>query len=391
MGTNTNIGQSQAVTVFGNSESSRKLIRNHGQLAKIKQGLICPCAADNSGSPSYHCELCSGDGYIYTYQKRFFISDENSRSCKNEIYPYWQPIVGVKKIETVTSCVQGGITKQDVIDFNDTTIFIENEIESYLQKRVSYYYDGWTLVEGDLLEVDSNNGLMYAPGTLFNAEYQSSNPLNAYADIAEIKRVYNFATDIDIQEYKFNGNMIQTDETIIAGEMKADYYYSDLTFVITGDIKTKDNLEKWTNELFSGECRMAFLPEWELSKGDMIVLPACVLYKTETLTHIGEIDRLWEIEIFDLNNIIIDSDGNKYFINDDYILQGRFIKWVGNEPEKNKTISVRYGYKPSYIIFEDNPEPNNLENKQYPKMIFAKAWSKVSKDDITKLIDGNIV
>lgn len=390
MGTNTNIGQQQSVTVFGNPESFNKLIKNHGQLSKVKQGLVCPCAADNHGSQSYHCDICSGKGYIYTYQQRFLITDENSRSCKKEVFPYWQPIVGVEKVETVTSPVQCGITEQTVVSFDDTKIILENEILPYIQKRVSYYFDGRTLIEGDILEVDANNSVMYAPGTVFDTGYQSSNPLNAYADIAEIVRLYNFVTNEDITEFTFNGNMIETDETIVAGQMKADYYYSDLTQIITGDIKRKDNLETWTNELASGDCRMAIYPFWEIAKGDIIVLASTVLYKQETLTHISELDELWEIEVFDLNNVIIDGAGNKYFINQDYILQGSNIKWIENEPEKNSTISVRYGYKPAYIIFEDNPEPNNLENKQYPKIVFAKSWSKMKKDDVTKLISGNI-
>jgi hypothetical protein len=214
--------------------------------------------------------------------------------------------------------------------------------------------------------------------------------LDAYADIAEVKRVYNFVTGTDINEYKFNGNMITTQSPIVKNQMKADYYYSDLTRVLTDDIKNKNDLETWTNELSSGECRMTFYPFWDISKGDMIVLSAAVLYKSEALTHNSELDKLWEIEIFDLNNIIIDGDSNIFYLNEDYVLQGRYIKWIGNTPEKGKTISVRYGYKPAYIIFEDNPEPNNLENKQYPKTVYAKLWSKVSKDDITKLIDGGL-
>ena len=389
MAVNTNTGQDQAVTVFGNPESFKRLIKNHGQLGKVKQALPCPCNAGNSGTPDMYCDLCNGDGYIFRYQKRFLVSDENSKSCGSDIYPYMQPVITVKKVETVTADFECGIVEHEVRSFNSTTITLKEEISPHVKKRVSYYFDGRTLVEKDLLDVDVANGIMYAPGAVFDAGYQSSNPLNAYADITEIVRLYNFVTETDIIDYTFDGNVIKTTEPIVAGEMKADYYYSDLTYIITNDIKNKDNLESWTNDISSGECRMAFLPWWDLAKGDIIVLSACVLYTRETLTHNEELDRLFEIEIFDLNDVILDSAGNVYDIDTDYILQGRFIKWIGNSPEIGSVISIRYGYKPSYVIFEDNPEPNNLENKQYPKIIYAKSYSKIGKDELTKLVSGS--
>ena len=106
------------------------------------------------------------------------------------------------------------------------------------------------------------------------------------------------------------------------------------------------------------------------------------------MQHRKDLDRLFEIEVFSLNNKIFDADGNIYLIDTDYILQGRNIKWIGNKPALGKVISVRYGYKPSYIIFEDNPIPNNLENKQYPVIVLGKSWSKIDKDGVAKLRNG---
>jgi hypothetical protein len=179
MGTNTNIGQQQSVTVFGNPESFKKIIRNHGQLCKIRQAIVCPCVGNNHGSADYNCTVCNGDGFIYTYQRRFLVSDEISRSCKKEIYPFWNPIIAVEKVQNVTSEVQGGITELEVESFNDTTIFLKEESVKYEKKRVTYFFDGWSYVASDKLTVDAENGIMYTTQTAFDAGYQSSNPLNA--------------------------------------------------------------------------------------------------------------------------------------------------------------------------------------------------------------------
>jgi predicted heme/steroid binding protein len=386
MGQNTNIGQQTALTVFGNPESSFKLIKNHGQLCKVKQALVCPCVAINRGSPDFNCEQCNGDGYIYTYQRRFLVVDENSRTCQNKLYPFWNPILAVKKVQNVSSAVQCGIRDIDVVSFSDTEIVLSQALLEYEKKRVTYIFDGWTYVAEEKLVCDVANKLMYADGTLFDAGYQSSNPLNAFSDIAKIVRIWNKDTGVELTDWKVEGRTISTSQTIEDGKMYAEYYYSDLTQVINTDLVTRNQNESWTHELTSGETKLAFFPFWDISRGDIIVIAATVVYKQEVFIHLRNIDKLHEIEIFELNDIIIDEEGNTYYLDTDYILQGRHVKWIGTEPKKNAVCSVRYGYKPAFIVFEDNPQPNNLENKIYPKMVLVKSWSKVGKDDIAKLL-----
>ena len=387
MGENRNIGQQQAVSVFGNPESSIKLIRNHGQLCKVKQALLCPCAAKNFGSPSIHCTVCNGDGYIYTYQRRFKVIDEDSQLCENVISPYYIPILDVSKVQNVTSEVQGGIRDIDVVSFDDNTITLAESLLQFEKRRVTYTFDGWTYVEEEELDVDAVNGIMYVNDVVFDAGYQSSNPLNAYADIAQIVKIWNSDTMAEIETYTFSGRAIFTDETIVAGKMKIEYYYADLTQVINTDLITRNENTDWTRELTSGETRLAFYPFMDIARGDIVVIAATVLYKNEAFTHLKDIDKLWEMEILELNNVIIDESGNKYFLNTDYILQGRHVKWISsNKPAVNAVCTVRYGYKPAFIVFEDNPQPNTLENKNYPKICLVKSWSKISKDDIAKLV-----
>jgi len=388
MGNNTNIGQQTAITVFGNPESFKKLIDNHGQLCKIKQALICPCVATNHGSKDYNCNFCGGDGYLYTAQRKFLVVDENSRTCEKEVTPFWNPILSVEKVQNVTSSVQGGITTYTVDSFTDTTITLIEDICKYGKKRVTYSFDGWTYVESEKLRIDTVNGLMYADGTIFDAQYQSSNPLNASADIAQVIRIWNIDTDQEITDYKVERNVISTSQEIVDDEMYIEYYYADLSQVIPTDLNNKDNNEVYTHELKSGECKMAFYPWWELAKGDLIIIASSILYKNELIKHRKDLDKLWEVEAFDVNDVIIDGSGNKYFLGTDYILYGRFVKWIGNKPNIGDTFSVRYGYKPAYIVFDDNPQPNNLENKQYPVTISAKSWSKTNKEEIIELINS---
>ena len=105
MGKSRNVGQDNSLVVFGNPESFKKLIKNHGQLAKVKQALPCPCAADNGGSPNFLCPICRGNGFVYSYQRRFFVADEQTQSnkCVTELYPYYVPVIEVVKAERIVS------------------------------------------------------------------------------------------------------------------------------------------------------------------------------------------------------------------------------------------------------------------------------------------------
>ena len=117
MGKNTNTGADASLTVYGNPESFRRVIKNHGQIAKIKQVLVCPCVSGNSGSADYLCELCNGKGFIYTYQRRFLVADEVVRSCGKSIFPFWNPVIDVVGVQNLVSDVQGGITNLTIESF----------------------------------------------------------------------------------------------------------------------------------------------------------------------------------------------------------------------------------------------------------------------------------
>jgi len=386
VGTNTNTGQETSITVYGNPESFKKLITSHGQRCKIKQAIVCPCVAANHGSADYNCEICGGDGYIYTYQRRFLVTDEDSRSAGKIIYPYWLPLLSVVKVENLTSEAQGGIVELGVASFTDSEITLTQPVITYEKKRVTYYFDGWTHIAKEKLRVDLPNKIMYADGTIAAANYPSGNPLRSYADIAQVVRIWNDVTEKEITDYKVTGNEITTTQPIDADNMYIEYYYSDLTQVILTDIANKQLNEVFVHDIESGECKMAFYPFWELSKGDLIVLTAMTLQRNETLPHQKDMDKLHEIEIFSLNDKILDQDGNIYSLDTDYILQGRCVKWIGNKPAVGKIFSVRYGYKPSYIVFEDNPQGNSAENKMYPIIVLARSWSKTNAKDVAKLL-----
>ena len=393
MGTNRNIGAQEALQVKGNPESFRKLIQNHGQMCKVKQAIACPkCLGANHGAADFNCTICRGQGYIYTYQRRFMVSDELSPCNRSatEFYPYYYPILEVTGIQRMSDERQGGISEIEIDHFDESTIYVKpGQIRNFEANRTTYFFDGWTRVIGDVLKVNAAHGLMWPTQTIYDAKYQSSNPLRAEADIAQVDRIYNSVTGESITDYILVGNTIQTKQPIVDGQMKADYYYADLTTIITADLITKEENEQFTHSLVSGDIRMAIFPWLNLARGDIVVIAADAQYYTEMLVHQSDMDVLFQLECFEINDLILDEDGNKYYRDIDYILDGlHFIRWLtDNQPKKGKIISTRVGYKPAFIVFDDAPERNNLENKKYATIVHAKAWTKTNKNDIQKIMN----
>lgn len=173
------------------------------------------------------------------------------------------------------------------------------------------------------------------------------------------------------------------------------YEYCPPTKVLVADIEQRnDKTEKWSEGMYEGDCKMSLEPWYQISEGDIITLLSVILYKNELITHTETSagDSLFEFDISSLHTEIIDEDGNKYELYNDYVLSDRKILWTetGSKPAAGKKYSVRYGYHPTYVVFKDNAQPNALENKMYPVTVLMKPWSKIKKEAPRRTSDSNL-
>lgn len=378
-------------------DTFERLIGNHGILSRILQARKCPCAGKTGGYPSMFCNLCKGDGFIYTFQRRMLQTDENSPvlSDGRVVHPYRIPLLEPLKVERVLSPDQGGIIEIPIAGFDDRQIYLDDSNKAilplhYEKRRVSYYFDRFNKVEADPVKVSSvDSNLLYVTKTIFDDQYKTGNPMRASGDIAIVVKVY------DKSGYTWTVKSFQKQEielepgqkVPVQGRVFADYYFAPAEKVLATDMDSQDDQEKWTTNITSGQTRIALQSRWEVGQGDLITFLVPEIMKDEVLGHSGAaFDQLVEFDISRVVGDILSASGQTYVQGEDFILRPYHrIQWIGSrQPAQGETISVRYAYRPTYVIFMDNPVPNTLDNKQFPKVFMAKWYTKLLQKDLEK-------
>lgn len=396
--------QSPAFNILSSPEKYIRLINQHGTLTRIMQARVCPCVETN-GSPSMYCKMCNGDGHIYSFQRKLLIEDEDSEREFNRnqmlkkdtfsVFPFRVPVLEPLKVERLLPPEQGGIVEYNIDSFTGETISISRKNETdpyplhYEPMRVSYYSDRYVLIENEYPEVDSVNSILTLQGTKFSGEWSSGNVKNVHGDVAIVTSIYSVKNRWEYKNFTFRKNKIYvntTDEPELSrGDIRVSYYFCPPAKTLPADPSLNiGKSEKWVADMASGSVRVAFEPWFEVGQGDIITFLTTIYYKNEVLIHNTGLDKLREFDIDTVQDDIIDETGKIYrkginFINTNF----RDIKWIGEEPAQGARISIRYGHYPTFIIFEDEPVPNSLENKQYPRILTAKNWSKTMSKDLS--------
>jgi hypothetical protein len=395
MAENRHVGKgSPTFRVEGNPDTFINLVANHGVVSRVMRARKCPC--ETNGSPDMYCTLCRGDGSVYDFQRKLLQTDEDSdvKGDRSFVHPFRVPIMEPVKVERMLAPEQGGIKKYNIVSYDAYSIKISgNPLPYHWNKmRVSYYFDRFNAVVGDRVNVDPNTRMLTTTKTLFDGQYQFGNALAAHGDITIVTKVYSESTGYEytnIDNFRKNQIILAASEPEpVVDDILVDYYYASLVPVLPAPLITQETKsEKWESLMSSGQVQIGLDPFYELSQGDIITLMAVELFREETITHSSSsIDKLMEFDISRVDDDILDQDGKKYRRGTDFVLQGfRDIVWIGNQPEAGKNLSVRYSYRPTFIVFESNPEVNFLENKRYPTVVNTRLWGKTLQKDIERI------
>lgn len=393
MATDLHVGRgSPTFAIKGNPDTFIGLIQRHGILARVMRARKCPCVTE-SGSPDMFCTLCRGDGFIYDFQRKLLQTDEDSdvKGDRSIVYPFRVPLLDPIKVERLLPPEQGGIKKYTIDSSDALTIKISGTPLPYHwnKMRVSYYFDRYIYIEGDRVTVNPNTKKLRTTGTLFDGEHNFGNALDIHGDITQIEKIYSESTGyeyIDKSNFRKNQITLAANEPVpVVDDILVDYFYAPPIPVLPANLATKEEKqEKWTSFLSAGDLQIGLEPFYELSQGDLITLLPAEYFREEIIKHsTASIDKLTEFDISRVEDDILDETGVKYRQDVDFVLQGfRDIVWVGNQPASGKKISVRYSYHPTYVVFQENPEPNRLENQFYPTVVNVHLYGKTMEKDL---------
>lgn len=392
MAIDRHVGRDRATfSVEGNPDKYIGLIARHGTLCRVMCSRKCPCATI-TGSPNMYCNLCFGDGFVYNFQRKFLNVDEDCDAGmldRSLVEPFRIPLLEPVKVERMLPPEQGGIKQYEITDFNTGEIFIKGDpLPNHWEKmRVTYFFDRFTFVRNEIPNVNTNTKTLTTVGTFFDDENKTSNFANVHGDITKVLSIKRISDGFKFNNFQFRKNQIMLNNSEPAPQQNdiiIDYFYVEPTRVLPANLESSEEKEKWMMNLSSATLRMGLEPWYELAAGDLITIMVSQFWRDEVIKH-GDtgVDKLTEFDIGQIDDEILDEKGNKYFVNDDFILRPfRDLVWVGNQPDVGKRISVRYGYHPTYKIFRGNPEPNSLENKRYPIIVMTRLWNQTMQRDI---------
>jgi hypothetical protein len=393
--------ENQAFKPLSNPEKFINIIKNQGILARVMQARICPCVRPN-GSANVYCKLCGGDGAVFGFQRRLIAVDEDSLVDWELpiVYPFRVPIIDVLKVQKVREPECGGIVEYNVDSFSHTQINIseKNPIPGqsnlplhYELMRVTYWFDRFTYLD-EVVAVDGVLNILTCSGPVYDDAYKTSNYRGVTGDIAVVDRVHSIANNHDYTHFTFRKNQIYVsiqvgEPPLMPGDIRVSYYYCPATTVLPGDVMTQTMKSlNWSADLVSGTSKVSLEPWYEIAQGDIITFLTPTLYQTEVIVHNTGLDRLREFDISDVSDDIIDEDGVIYHRKSDFVLKNfRDLAWIGTQPAQGKKFSCRYGYHPTFIVYEDNAQSNVLENKLFPSTVSVRAWAKTLNRDLSQM------
>jgi hypothetical protein len=379
-------------------EELYRFIDTHGLYARILQARRCPCAGKN-GSPDMHCSLCQGDGFFTVYQKRLLQLDEDitgqgDATDPSIVYPFFQPIAKPVRVERVLSPEQGGTISYKIQNWTTTSIKISGNAQdgsdlprAFDRIRVSYYLDRLQSVTGDLLTVSGS--ILTAPGCVVGSNVYEATSADIAGDIAELTDLYYVDSSgaghtLTAQSISGNRIYLQSPYPDLTGALcYASYLFAQPEKVIVGELSIREEKEKQWTTIPQGTVKLGLMPWWDLAQGDLVTLLGPEYVRDEVLTKSREsYDRLHEFDVTRVESDIVSENGDEYKLDVDFtVMPRRILKWIGRQPAPGSLFTVRYLYRPTYAIFNDNPIPAYMQNKRFPKTVTAALYSMLSQNE----------
>lgn len=377
--------------IEGDPTNSIGNINRHGQYARILSSRKCPCNED--GYPKMGCSICNGLGWIYFFQRKYrILEEEHPYHLSNRLELNYYPILEVEKISRYLADFQGGNIAYSIDSIQNQYVKFsgDNLPNKYEKLKVTYSYDRWTPVYNENSTKISGLQLYVTNAEIDTTKTQ--NPNEIFGDIAEVIRVRNKTKnnyEYEVDKYfkqtiliKQKVNMPAIDETDI---LEVDYYYCPPELIIAETLRANDPKLKW-GEVEVGDVE-AVMPYYvNIKAGDVVTFLFAEMVGEYLVCHgTTDIDLMPVFDICRIDENIIDENGDIYKPEIDFIVYDyNKIKWISeNKPAENVQYNIQLTYHPSYIVHMQKADLKTSENKQFPKFVHLKKYDRLNKKDLS--------
>jgi hypothetical protein len=390
MGTNRSAGQTTfKIQAFPNNFEGA--VERQGQLVKLLNSKVCPCV--KNGKAPFDCDICSGKGYILSFQKEYEIIDENSPhnicGLEDEIYPHWIPIKKVVSVERILHSIQGGNTKYTISSFTDEKIVLatgQDFPKRYETLRVNYSYELQNTV---VAEASLADGTYVVKTTGTEVEIDgASNRYEVHGDIYSISRVYNVTQDITYTVSKFGKRFIFLDSEggakpapLSTDILEVDYKWTPPFQAYCNWVDPKNSLQVWGPDVQTGDIECTPPGGFNIKKGSIFVLYTSLVDKSSAMKRGVDDHEVFPVfHVLDVTENILDEDGAEYVSGTDFEVQEyNHLAWLsgGSSPAVGKKYTVCYRYHPAYRVYKGETERLAAENKRFPQKVLLRKFDKL--------------
>lgn len=385
--------------ITGRPDEQEAVIRRQGQTCRILQATLCPCNA--GGKPDLYCTLCHGKGFQYRFQAEMTVLEENSEHGGingrpiDRVYPWWEPIVAVDRVQFFITEVQGGSFDYNVVSFDDTSILISPPAGRKLPLRheplkVSYRYRMADRIAGENSRHDGSWTVW--PNALEINTQRTSNPFQIFGDISAVTKVKNLTQGITYSVGGFNKQSIYLTPRANPAEapqptdvLEVDYERVMPSAVAIMQIETRRAMERWGPDFKVGDVEGVFAGGWRVSKGDVVtILGSSVRYDAVIKRGDGAYDELPAFDVREVVGDITDVDGNRYVNGTHFAVRDyNNLTWLGStKPALGKNYAVQFLYRMTFRVWNTDSRVNYSENKRFPQRVQMREFSKLDHRDI---------
>jgi len=383
--------------IEGRPDEHDAVIERQGQFVRLIQSRFCPCA--ERGRPDLHCDLCNGRGYIFDWQERYEVLEENSphadQGDDTKLYPFWTPIKEVIRVQRRLHDIQGGNIIYTVASFTDDDITLVDNgklAPRHFPIKVTYKY----YIPESVTDEDSTSDGTYVittTGTEIDVTRNTSNPFHVYGDIFKITRVYNVTQDETYTVSSFRKTKITLVSTggapsapLTDDVLEVDYEWIQPIQVGIRRIEPKYATVKWGVDLKVGDIEGTFPGGYHCQRGNIVSLLSTVLTESKVIKRgAGSTD---ELPFFDCDEIIgdiIDVNGVVYTSADFTLSTYNDLVWSSTKPAEGIKYTVQIRYHPSYTLYKQDTSMLSAENKRWPQNWQLRLFDKVTPKEFDTL------
>lgn len=394
------LGRNSPVQLSLGKDNYCALIERHGQWIRWRTASKCACVKMPSMQPDIHCKICSGRGFIYSFQKDQIVFESVMQKDSGGI-------LEVSEVNRDCDLVRvydfDGFTYENAEKFGNfiylNTEHIANKgvyFNVIMRRKTVKTLKKAVAVKGDM-GFYTVPGLKSSKSNIDGVYYESAGDIISIGRITDADgneyepeefRLDTFVIRAKTEEIENENGQIEIVEKPISEPVTVENveYVPPFIFALLSQNLSKADAQAVAD--YQGDAVLTFPYECDVSNDDVITVLAGSYTNKEVVARSDfETDTLGVYFVYDIVSCsgIVDGKHFDFKQGRDFILVGtNKIKWLEDTaeafPDIGEGYSITYHVLPTYKVVKQIPQLRTSENQRFPKKAVVKLFSTYAEN-----------